>query len=976
MAPSATSGAATNPLHVVRAEMDGCMSAQPATGRKLVIVESPAKARTIAGYLGKEWDVEASVGHIRDIPTPSEMPAEMKRGPFGRFGVNVEGDFEPYYVVDADKKKKVAELKRALRAADELYLATDEDREGEAIAWHLLETLQPKVPVKRMVFHEITREAIQRAADNTRDVDKALVDAQETRRILDRLYGYEVSPVLWRKVRAGLSAGRVQSVATRLVVERERERMAFVAANYWDVEGDFTPDASSNTFTARLTGVDGARVAVGRDFADDGTLANAKVVHLDRERAEGIAAAVRAAEVTVTAVTEKPYTRRPSAPFTTSTLQQEASRKLRLSSKNAMRVAQRLYENGYITYMRTDSTTLSESALTAARQQARDLYGADSVPDAPRRYATKAKGAQEAHEAIRPAGDRFRTPAQVAGELRGEDYALYELIWKRTIASQMADAKGSTATVRLGATLGREAPAGQVEFSASGTVITFRGFLAAYEEGRDEQQSARKKDVAQEERRLPRLGEGTPLTVVRAQAQGHDTSPPPRYTEATLVKAMEELRIGRPSTYAATIGTIQDRGYVSNRGTALVPSWLAFAVTRLLEEHFTHLVDYAFTASMEDGLDAIAAGEDNRVEWLRRFYFGTEGATAEGLRSLVEDLGEIDARGISTIEIGDGIVVRVGRYGPYVEDTRGTSSPATPLAGAGDADAPAPAGPGGPGDSVAVRRATIGDDIAPDELTPQMAREILAAAADDGRVLGQDPVTGNDIVAKSGRYGPYVTEVLPEPADGEAPKRGRAKVKPRTASLFKDMDLATVDLDTALRLLSLPRVVGVDADGEEITAQNGRYGPYLKKGSDSRSLEREAQLFDITLEEALAIYAQPKVRGRAAAKPPLAEFGEDPVSGRKVTVKDGRFGPYVTDGQTNVTVPRGEDPEALTAERAYELLADKRARGPVTRKRTAKKTTARKSAATKAATGRTAAKKTAAKKTTATPRKAAPGKPS
>lgn len=924
------------------------------TGRKLVIVESPAKARTIAGYLGKDWDVEASVGHIRDIPTPSEMPPEVKRGPFGKFGVNIEADFEPYYVVDSDKRKKVAELKRALRAADELYLATDEDREGEAIAWHLQQTLQPKVPVKRMVFHEITKEAIQRAANNTRDLDTALVDAQETRRILDRLYGYEISPVLWRKVRAGLSAGRVQSVATRLVVERERERMAFTAATYWDVEGDFTPDTAANTFTARLTGVDGRKVATGRDFADDGTLTNTKVVHLDAERAQGIAEAVRDAAVTVTAVTEKPYTRRPSAPFTTSTLQQEASRKLRLSSKNAMRVAQRLYENGYITYMRTDSTTLSESALTAARQQARDLYGADYVPDAPRRYATKVKGAQEAHEAIRPAGDRFRTPAQVRGELRGEEYALYELIWKRTVASQMADATGSTATVRLGADLGHAAYASTVEFSASGTVITFRGFLAAYEEGRDEQRVQRAKDVAEQERRLPKLGVGTPLDVRRAEALGHETSPPPRYTEATLVKAMEDLRIGRPSTYAATIGTIQDRGYVSTRGSALVPSWLAFAVTRLLEEHFAHLVDYDFTATMEDGLDAIAAGDQGRVAWLKRFYFGEEGHSAQGLRNLVADLGDIDARGISTIDIGEGIVVRVGRYGPYVETADGA-------------------------------RATVGDDIAPDELTPARAREILAGAADDGRELGVDPATGLQIIAKAGRYGPYVTEVLPEPTevDGESAtaKRARAKVKPRTASLFKDMDLATVDLDTALRLLSLPRVVGVGPDGVEITAQNGRYGPYLKMGTDSRTLASESQLFDITLEEALAIYAEPKQRGRAAAKPPMAEFGEDPVSGKKVTVKDGRFGPYVTDGETNVTIPRGVDPADLTAERAYEMLADKRARGPVARKG-AKKTAAKKTAAKKTTAGRTtaakkttaAAKKTAAKKTATAPAKKAAAK--
>ncbi|KGN38127.1 type I DNA topoisomerase [Knoellia subterranea] len=929
------------------------------TGRKLVIVESPAKAKTIAGYLGADWDVEASVGHIRDIPTPSEMPADIKKGPFGRFGVDVDNDFEPYYVVDADKKKKVRELKAALKNADELYLATDEDREGEAIAWHLLETLQPRVPVKRMVFHEITKEAIQRAAANTRDLDTALVDAQETRRILDRLYGYEISPVLWRKVKAGLSAGRVQSVATRMVVERERERMAFRSANYWDVEGEFTPGAESQAFTARLTGVDGRRVATGRDFGDDGRL-KGDVAHLDEGTATGIAHAVMAADVTVTSVAEKPYTRRPSAPFTTSTLQQEASRKLRLSSKNAMRVAQRLYENGYITYMRTDSTALSQSALTAARQQARDLYGADYVPDAPRNYAKKVKNAQEAHEAIRPAGDRFRTPAQVAGELRGDEFALYELIWKRTIASQMADAKGSTATVKLGATLDREAPAERVEFTASGTVITFRGFLAAYEEGRDEQRNA----TTDEERRLPRMGESTALTTLRAEADGHDTSPPARYTEATLVKAMEEKGIGRPSTYASTIGTIQDRGYVSNRGNALVPSWLAFAVTRLMEEHFTRLVDYDFTASMEEDLDEIAGGNAQRATWLKRFYFGDEARSSQGLRDLVADLGEIDARGISTIEIGDGIVVRVGRYGPYVEEV----APAGVDPETGEiSDAYAGDSASADGTPATPRRATINDDIAPDEMTPEKARELLATAADDGRVLGQDPENGRDIVAKAGRYGPYVTEVLPEEV---AALKGKNKVKPRTASLFKDMDLATLDLETALKLLSLPRVVGVTTEkvtnedgteGEkqvEITAQNGRYGPYLKKGTDSRSLTTEQQLFDITLEEAEAIYAQPKQRGRAAAKPPLKEFGPDPVSGRPVVVKDGRFGEYVTDGETNATLRRDDDLETLTQERAFELLAEKRAKGPTTRKRAAKKTTK------KATTKKAAAKKATAKKAT------------
>jgi DNA topoisomerase I len=906
------------------------------TGRKLVIVESPAKAKTIGGYLGSDYDVEASVGHIRDIPTPSEMPPDIKKGPFGRFGVDVDNGFEAYYVVDSDKKKKVSELKRLLKGADELYLATDEDREGEAIAWHLLEVLQPKVPVKRMVFHEITREAIRRAAEATRDLDTALVDAQETRRILDRLYGYEVSPVLWRKVKAGLSAGRVQSVATRMVVERERERMAFVRATYWDVEGDFTPDGASNQFTARLSSVDGHRVASGRDFADDGTLRPKGVVHLDEQTATSIATQVLEAQVRVSGVQEKPYTRRPSAPFTTSTLQQEASRKLRLSSKNAMRVAQRLYENGYITYMRTDSTTLSEAALTAARQQARDLYGADYVPDAPRRYERKVKNAQEAHEAIRPAGDRFRTPAQVAGDLRGDEFALYELIWKRTVASQMADARGATATVKLGGTLedGRV-----VEFSASGTVITFRGFLAAYEEGRDEEHASRAAE-AEEERRLPKLSEGVRTDVVRAEADGHETSPPPRYTEATLVKAMEEKGIGRPSTYASTVGTIQDRGYVRTRGSALIPTWLAFAVTRLLEEHFSELVDYDFTASMEEDLDRIANGDEGRAAWLRRFYFG-EGLpqSNQGLKQLVEDLGEIDAREISTIPIGDGIVVRVGRYGPYVEETvpQGVD-PDTGEIAEGSSDTP--------------RRATINDDIAPDEMTPQKARELLEQASDDGRVLGQDPQTGRDIVAKAGRYGPYVTEVLPEGAaetSGSAKSKGKNKVKPRTASLFADMDLATIDLDAALKLLSLPRVVGstTEEDGTtvEITAQNGRYGPYLKKGTDSRSLTSEQQLFDITLEEALAIYAQPKQRGRAASAP-LRELGNDPVSGKPMVVKDGRFGPYVTDGETNATLRKADEPESMTPERGAELLAEKRAKGPTTRKRTAKKT-AKKSTAKK-----------------------------
>jgi DNA topoisomerase I len=937
-------------------------SKQP-SGRRLVIVESPAKARTIAGYLGAGYEVEASVGHIRDLPQPSELPADMKKGPFGKFAVDVDNGFEAYYVVDADKKKKVAELKRALSEADELFLATDEDREGEAIAWHLLQVLKPTVPVRRMVFHEVTREAITRALEQTRDLDERLVDAQETRRILDRLYGYEVSPVLWRKIRAGLSAGRVQSVATRLVVERERERMAFRSASYWDLTGRFTPQAQgeqeAQTFGARLVGVDGVRVATGRDFDDLGRLTASTVVRLDEAAARGLVTALADAPVAVKSVEEKPYTRRPAAPFTTSTLQQEASRKLRFSARQTMRVAQGLYENGYITYMRTDSTVLSVQAVAAARSQAAQLYGPSFVPEKPRVYASKSKNAQEAHEAVRPSGDSFRTPAQVAGELRGDEFRLYELIWKRTVASQMADARGSTASVRLTAraTDGRDA-----EFAASGTVITFRGFLAAYEEGRDEERGGDSKD---DERRLPELAVGDALSVDDLEAAGHETSPPPRYTEASLVKALEERDIGRPSTYAATISVILDRGYVVTKGTALVPTWLAFAVTRLLEEHFGRLVDYDFTAAMEADLDKIAAGQEQRATWLSRFYFGVgdggsdgsggEGAAAgaagpangsggaahTGLKPLVDNLGEIDARDINSVPLGDGIVLRVGRYGPYLE---------------------------APGEDGEPRRASVPDDVAPDELTLEKARELLDSEPEGDLVLGDDPATGRQVVAKNGRFGPYVTEVLPD----DAPKNA----KPRTASLFKSMQLQTVTLDDALRLLSLPRLVGVDPNtGEEITAQNGRYGPYLKRGTDSRSLETEDQLFDVSLEQALVLYAQPKARGRQAAAP-LRDLGPDPVSGAAMLIKDGRFGPYVTDGTTNATLRRGDEPESITPERAAELLADKRAAGPAKgrgRKTAAKKTTAKRAAPGKATGGvastaakKTAAKKTAAKKTTAT----------
>ena len=957
---------------------------------KLVIVESPNKVRSIAGYLGPEFDVEASVGHIRDLPQPSELPATMKKGPYGKFAVDVEDDFTPYYVVNPDKKKTVAQLKKALKNADELYLATDDDREGEAIAWHLQQVLKPKVPVRRMVFTEITREAVTRALDNTRELDIHLVDAQETRRILDRLVGYEVSPVLWRKVRAGLSAGRVQSVATRLVVERERERMAFRSASYWGVEATFSTVLSAvdvtarqeASFTARLVTLDGRRVATGRDFNDDGQLRpaalKASAVHLHQVGATAVAEAIGRGEPRVVGVEDKPYKRRPAAPFTTSTLQQEASRKLRMNPRETMRVAQGLYENGFITYMRTDSTVLSGQAVAAARSQVAELYGAEYVPERPRVYASKSKGAQEAHEAIRPAGDHFRTPAQVSGELTGAQFRLYELIWKRTVASQMADAVGSTATVTVEVPLtpaaGESRDSGPTfstaGLTASGTVITFRGFLAAYEEGRDAERYQDDAGAAAKDSkdvRLPAMIAGQELAALDAEASGHETTPPPRYTEASLVKALEEREIGRPSTYAATMSTISDRGYVDHRGQALVPTWLAFAVTRLLEENFAELVDYDFTASMERDLDRIAAGEEDRVAWLRRFYNGQGGAgteqaaqaasneleaaaaalRAQGLKGLVDNLGEIDARAVNSIEIGEGITLRVGRYGPYLEDAEG-------------------------------KRANVPADLAPDELTVDKARELFTRAADDGRELGVDPVSGHVIIAKDGRYGPYVTEVLPEPeetAEAETAKTAKAakstkakkttkaaKPKPRTASLLRSMDLSTVTLEQALDLLSLPRVVGQDPEsGEDITAQNGRYGPYLKKGTDSRSLETEEQIFTVTLEQALEIFAQPKRRrGQAAARGPLRELGQDPATEKPVVIKDGRFGPYITDGQTNVTVPRSEDPATISAERAFELLADKRAKGPA-KKRTTRKTTAKKTTTKKAAAKKTAAKKTAAK---------------
>jgi len=916
-----------------------------ANGKKLVIVESPTKMKSIQGYLGDDYEVLSSVGHIRDLASKKEIPAD-KKAAYGKYSIDVENDFDPFYVVNDRKTKTVAELKRALKGADEVLLATDGDREGEAIAWHLLEVLKPKVPVRRMIFHEITKDAIKEAAEHTRELDVSLVDAQETRRVLDRLYGWDVSPVLWRKVGSGregtaLSAGRVQSAATRMVVERERERMAFVSASYWDVEA--LASQSGSSFTTRLNRLDGAPIARGGDYDDNGQLKKAVVV-LDEAQARALADAITAAgTATVAKVEAKPGTRSPRAPFTTSTLQQEAGRKLSMSAKHAMGVAQRLYEKGFITYMRTDSVALSGQAISAARAQAVALYGDKAVPANPRVYKSKSKNAQEAHEAIRPSGETFRTPASLASSLDRDEQKLYDLIWKRTVASQMADAKYETTTVTLTVKAGAQV----AEFTASGTVYTFKGFLEAYEEGADEKRNDDDADQS-----LPAVAVGDTLSVSDVEPKGHSTSPKPRYTEASLVKALEEKGIGRPSTFASIIGVILDRGYVSKRGQALVPSWLAFSVVRLLEEHFADLVDYDFTAALEDDLDAIARGEQRRTEWLKSFYFGSEKQV--GLRHIVDNLGEIDARELNSTRITETATLRFGKYGPYLEVTDPTAAP-----------------------DAKPRIVNIPEDLAPDELTPAKAQELIDAPVAGDRVLGENPENGKLVVVKDGRFGPYVQEVdaeEPEEVDQatgevvEAPKKRGAKKeaapKPRTASLFRSMSVDTVDLDTALQLLSLPRVVGTDpASGEEITAQNGRFGPYLKKGTDSRSLDDEKQIFDITLEQALAKYAEPKYGARRASSA-LKEFDADPVSGKPLKLKDGRFGPYITDGETNATVPRGEDAMAITFERAVELIADKRAKGPAPKKTAARKAPA-KTAAAKATAAKTTAAKTTAAKTTA-----------
>ena len=914
--------------------------------KKLVIVESPAKAKTIGKYLGDDYEVLASVGHIRDLPVPSSLPADMKKGPFGKYAVDINDKFTPFYVVSDDSKKTVAELKKALKGADELYLATDEDREGEAISWHLLQVLNPKVPVHRMVFHEITKEAIQEAQKNTRELDTHLVDAQETRRILDRLYGWDLSDVTRRRVGAGTSAGRVQTVTVRLIVDRERERMAFTSANYWDLVATLGTSAEEGTrFEAKLARLAGTSIASGKDFDDTGALSS-KARLLGQAEAEALAAAMKlpSTSIVVSGLDTKPYTRRPAAPFTTSTLQQEAARKLKFSSRQTMSVAQGLYENGHITYMRTDSPSLSSQAMTAARNQATALYGADQVADAPRLYSGKNKNAQEAHEAIRPAGESFKTPAELSSVLRGNELKLYELIWKRTVASQMADAKGQTATVTVSVT-----PAGGelAEFTASGTVITFRGFLNAYEEGTDEERNAQD---AQAEAKLPVMTEGQSLVLAEVEAKGHDTSPPARYTEASLVKKMEEMGIGRPSTYASILSLIVNRNFVTMKGSAFVPNWVAFSVIRLMEENYPTLVDYDFTAAMENDLDEIAGGKGTGSDWLQRFYFG--GEEQQGLRQVLDNIGDIDARELNTFPVGDtGAAIRVGKYGPYIEVTNPDAAP-----------------------DEKPRIVNIPVDLAPDELTEAKVQELIDAPIVTDRVLGVNPDSGKEIVVKDGRFGPYVTEIEPEqevsleeatidPATGEvveAPKKKRVAkaevVKPRTASLFKSMEPATIDFETALKLLRLPREVGADPEtGEMITSQNGRYGAYLKKGADTRSLDTEERIFDITLEGALELFAAPKYGNRRASAA-IKEFEADPESGKPIKIKDGRFGPYVTDGVTNATIPRGETPEEVDFDRAVELLAIKRAKGPTTRKTAAKKTPAKK----------TAAKKTTAKKTTAT----------
>ncbi|EAQ78861.1 type I DNA topoisomerase [Blastopirellula marina] len=895
----------------------------------LVIVESPAKARTISKYLGAGYTVEASIGHVRDLPHGAkELPEQYKNEEWSYLGVNVNENFDPVYIVPAGKKAQVTKLKKLLKEADELYLATDEDREGEAISWHLQELLQPKVPVHRLVFHEITKEAIMTALASPRQIDDGLVRAQETRRILDRLYGYEVSPLLWYKVRPRLSAGRVQSVAVRLIVERERERMAFHSATYWDLVGTFIADGKK--FNAVLTEADGQKIPSGKDFdTTNGKLKNPGVMLLlDEAGANGLLERLQSAQFSVETLENKPYTNKPAAPFTTSTLQQEANRKLGFTARHTMRIAQSLYENGHITYMRTDSTNLAEVAIDAARDLVKSEYGADYLPEKPRVYASKVKNAQEAHEAIRPAGHPFQKPEALKGTLNNDEFRLFELIWKRTIASQMADARGFRIAITLAG--------GGAKFYVSGKTIEFPGFLRAYVEGSDDPDA----ELADRETLLPSMKQGQPVDKDLFEPKSHTTQPPSRFSEASLTRSLEEMGIGRPSTYASIIDTILDREYVFKKGTALAPTWLGFAVAKLLEEHLPNLVDYQFTAKMEDDLDAISRGEAEQNAYLKEFYFGHN---EHGLKETVQaKIKDVDARVVNSISLGkpesgefqDDVVVRVGRYGPFVEQGE--------------------------------RRGSIPSDLAPDEVTLTKALELLEKAALGDEPLGSDPETGRPVFIKTGRFGDYVQLGLLE-ADEDS------KEKPKNASLMKGMQAGDVTLEIALKLLSLPREVGVHPESKEpIIAQNGRFGPYIKCGADTRSLGDVSPL-DVTMEQSITLLSQPKTggRGRAAPKEPIKTFDASPVTEEPIKLLEGRYGPYLTDGQSNASLPKGVTVEEVTFDQAVILLAERAAKSPPKKKKkaakkkaTAKTATAKKATAKKAAKKKTTTKKATKKKST------------
>jgi DNA topoisomerase-1 len=897
------------------------------TGKSLVIVESPAKARTISKFLGSAYQVEASIGHVRDLPAgKKDVPEKYKSEDWAYLGVDVEHNFEPLYIVPSDKKKQVQKLKEALKGAENLYLATDEDREGEAISWHLMELLKPKVPVHRLVFHEITKDAIQHALDSTRQIDSNLVRAQETRRILDRLYGFDMSNLLWRKIGKGTSAGRVQSVAVRLIVERERERMAFVSSTYWDLDALFQT-AGGESLPATLTAIEGRKIPAGKDFdSATGQLKNPQLLQLDEADARRWAKTLRTADFKVTNVEVKPFTERPRPPFTTSTLQQEANRKLGFTAQRAMSAAQRLYENGYITYMRTDSTTLSNEAITATRNLVRSEYGEHFLHADVRVYKGKVKNAQEAHEAIRPAGTTFRVPETVRGELDSDQFRIFDLIWKRTIACQMADAKKQRVSVTI--------EGGGATFTASGTSIVFEGFLRAYVEGSDDPEAA----LADRETILPQVNQDDPLTIDQLDAKSHTTQPPARYTEATLTRTLEEKGIGRPSTYASIIGTITDdrRNYISKKGSALVPSWRAFSVTRLMEQHFGTLVDYEFTAELEDFLDSISRDEVGSEEYLRKFYFGDDSNDKHnvGLKArLAEKLDQIDPKETARFSLGtptsgehrDEVFVRVGKWGPYLEQ--------------GD------------------RTGSIPDGLAPDELNLATALEILGQSQVEEEPIGMHPETGKPIYAKVGRFGAYIQ--LGEADDPEK----------RNQSLLKGMELEGLTLEMACKLLQLPRNLGVNPENNEpVFACDGRYGPYIKCDKENRSLPEGVSPLEVRLDEALTLLKQPKTRGKRATKEPLRVFEKkSPITDGEVKILDGRFGPYVTDGETNASLRKGMEASEMTFEAAIDLLAERAAAGPSKRKKKAAK---KKTASAKQPAKKKSTKKKATKKKGATPKAA------